>query len=107
MSRSELKRFGALLALTSLLVLNLHVLAHVFGQDHDDDGAAGKAKAAPCLLCQTVLAQHTLAAAPAVEAPSNPLTFMVFPQFAPPAPEPFFSVASSTRGPPARAIFSA
>jgi hypothetical protein len=105
-SRSELKRFGALLALTSLLVLNLHVLAHVFGRDHDEDGAAGKTKAAPCLLCRTVLAQHTLAAAPAVEAPSNPLTFMVFPQDAPPAREPLFSVLSSTRGPPARALLS-
>ena len=106
MFRQKLIRFGAQLALTSLLVLNLHVLAHVFGQDHDDDGATGKAKAAPCLLCQTVLAQHTLAAPAAVEAPSNPLTFMVFPQVAPPAREPLLSVASSTRGPPARPILS-
>jgi|GEM_PF-2498021 len=102
MSRWKFKFFGAVLASTSLLVLNLHVLAHVFGHD-GDDGPQGNGKAAPCALCQAVLVQHTLAATPAVEAPSNPLTFMVFPEVAPPACEPIFGVLFSTRGPP-RAI---
>jgi len=101
MSREKLKRFGALLALTSLLVLNLHVLAHVFGQDHDDDGATGKGKApAPCVLCQTVLAQHTLAAAPSIVAPSGPGTFVLYCAAEPVVRERIFSVVSSTRGPP-------
>jgi hypothetical protein len=105
MFRQKLKFFGATLALTSLLVLNLHVLAHVFGHDDDDDGPQGKGKAVPCALCQAVLTQHTLAAAPTVEAPSTPLTFMVFPEESAPAREPLFSVLVSTRGPP-RALLS-
>jgi hypothetical protein len=106
MFRLSLKKFGAVLALTSLLVLNLHVLAHVLGHDGDDDGPRGKAKAAPCALCQAVLSQHTLAAAPTVEAPSNPLNFMVFPAESSPAREPLFSVLVSTRGPPGAAPLS-
>jgi hypothetical protein len=102
MFRQKLKRFGALLALTSLLVLNLHVLAHVFGHDHDDDGAAGKGKAQPpCALCQTVLAQHTLAAAPSIVAPSGPGTFAVQGVAEALVRERIFAVVSSTRGPPA------
>ncbi|HTB23629.1 MAG TPA: hypothetical protein VK914_13110 [bacterium] len=101
MDRRKLKKFGALLALTSLLVLNLHVLAHVFGHDHDDDDRPGKGKASPpCALCQAVLTQTSLAAAPSVQAPSNPLTFMIFPADAAPVREPIFGVLCSTRGPP-------
>ena len=100
MFRKKLRTFGALLALTSLLVLNLHVLAHVFGVDHDDDGPAGKGKAAPCALCQAVLAQTTLEAAPSVQAPVGPLSFSVIRADKAPVRKHFFAVASSTRGPP-------
>jgi len=71
MSRGRLKAVGALIALASLLVLNLHILAHVLGHG-DDDGPQGKGNAIPCALCQTVLAQTTLQAATSVLAPSNP-----------------------------------
>jgi hypothetical protein len=101
MGREKLKRFGALLALTSLLVLNLHVLAHVFGIDHDDDGPSGKGKAVPCALCQAVLAQTTLEAAPSVQAPMGPRCFRVVQADRPLLRRHFFAVASSTRGPPA------
>ncbi|HTB23635.1 MAG TPA: hypothetical protein VK914_13140 [bacterium] len=101
MSRRRLKRLGALLALTGLLVLNLHVLAHVFGFDHDDDGPGKKGRAAPCALCQAVLAQQTLAAAPSVAAPSGPGTFSAQAAAEAPLQRHFFAVASSTRGPPA------
>lgn len=96
MSRRTLKRFGALLALTSLLVLNLHVLAHVFGHDDDDHDA----KAPPCALCSTVLAQHTLAAAPSIEAPTGPLSFVFVRADEALVRERFFTVVVSTRGPP-------
>ncbi|HTA17043.1 MAG TPA: hypothetical protein VK786_04790 [bacterium] len=103
MGRKTLRTFGALLALTSLLVLNLHVLAHVFGVDHDDDGPArkGKPAAAPCALCQAVLAQTTLEAAPSVQAPLGPLCFRAVPADRPLVRKHFFAIASSTRGPPA------
>jgi hypothetical protein len=97
MFRQKLKHFGALLALTSLLVLNLHVLAHVFGHDDDDHDA----KAPPCALCQTVLAQHTLAAAPSIVAPTGPGTIVVLRAEEPEVRDFFFVLSPSTRGPPA------
>lgn len=98
MDRNALKRFGAVLALASLLVLNLHVLAHVFGQDHDEDG---KGKAAPCALCQTVLAQTALEAAPSIQAPAAPGLPLGSPQQAAPSYESFSAPTPSGRGPPA------
>lgn len=100
MFRHRLKSLGAKLALTSLLVLNLHVLAHVFG--HDDDGDHD-GKAAPCALCQTVLSQTSLQAVACVQAPSGPGTPVCFVPARALAREKVFSVSVSTRGPPVAA----
>ncbi|MGH7442683.1 MAG: hypothetical protein ACREKE_08435, partial [bacterium] len=65
MFRRKMKALGVFLALSSLLILHLHVLGHVFGWDHDD----GKTKNGPCALCQAVLAQVALEASTTVDAP--------------------------------------
>lgn len=96
MFRRKLKFFGAALALTGLLALNLHVLAHVLGHD-DDHGQGAKA---PCALCQTVLAQHSLPAAPSVEVPSVVGTFFFIQALGPSGFDRPIVVDSDPRGPP-------
>ncbi len=95
--RSAPKRWGLGLALSALLVLNLHALAHLLGVDHD---GGAKGKDAPCALCQTALALTALEAAPSIQAPVAP----GLPQGEAPEAAPyrvgFFAPTPSGRGPP-------
>lgn len=85
------KSLAAKLALFALISVQLHVLQHVFGADHDDG---------PCPICQTVLAQRTLEAVAPVLPPEAPLVFRV------PLPDAFVPFVSTVafifepRGPP-------
>ena len=85
------KSFAAKLALFALISVQLHVLQHVFGADHDDG---------PCPICQTVLAQRTLEAVAPVLPPEAPLAFRVRPSDAFVPFVPTLAIVSDSRGPP-------
>jgi hypothetical protein len=90
----RLKAFAASLALFALLGVQVHILAHVFGHDHD-------ATEAPCQVCMTVLSHQALGTVAQVAAPEAPTAVASAPVLSFVTLEAAFVRPFDSRGPPA------